>query len=59
MLSEAKHLPVRISFLAAPFMTTRPQRRVTFFGYATLAFISHHAFARRPARPRWNRLLRP
>jgi Disulphide bond corrector protein DsbC len=37
MLSGAKHLPVRISFLAAPFMTTRPERRVTFLGYTTLA----------------------
>jgi hypothetical protein len=36
MLSEAKHLPVKISFLAAPFMTTRPERRVTFLGYTTL-----------------------
>jgi hypothetical protein len=36
MLSGAKHLPVRISFLAAPFTTTRPERRVTFLGYATL-----------------------
>jgi hypothetical protein len=32
----AKHLPVKISFLAAPFMTTRPERRVTFLGYTTL-----------------------
>jgi hypothetical protein len=33
----AKHLPVKISFLAAPFMTARPERRVTFLRYTTLA----------------------
>jgi hypothetical protein len=37
MLSGAKHLPVKISFLAAPFMTTRPERRFTFLNYTTLA----------------------
>jgi hypothetical protein len=36
MLSEAKHLPVKISFLAAPFVTARPERRVTFLGYTTV-----------------------
>jgi hypothetical protein len=36
MLSGAKHLPVKISFLAAPFVTARPERRVTFLGYTTL-----------------------
>jgi hypothetical protein len=36
MLSEAKHLPVKISFLAAPFMTAHPEHRVTFLGYTTL-----------------------
>jgi hypothetical protein len=34
MLSGAKHLPVKISFLAAPFMTTRSLD--TFLGYTTL-----------------------
>jgi hypothetical protein len=36
MLSGAKHLPVKISFLAALFTTTRPEPRVTFLGYTTL-----------------------
>jgi hypothetical protein len=37
MLSDAKHLPVEISFPAAPFVTARPERRVTFLGRTTLA----------------------
>jgi hypothetical protein len=46
MLSAAKHLPVKISFLAAPFMTTRPERRVTFLGCTTLAFQRKFAHGR-------------
>jgi hypothetical protein len=38
MLSEAKHLPVKISFLAGPSVTARPERRVTFLGYTTLGW---------------------